>query len=283
MVVGIDACTGPARGRVVFEAKDSRCPSRRFSTSSTRRSTERDADFAVLVVPTARTRSRRGSQPLREYKRRQADRPSRPGGGSTLEPWSSPTGWRGRACSWPPRGRGRDRRRRRCVTRSRGALAARWTTSARSSQQLTGAQRRASTAARELRGGASRSACAASLTADRRAARAWPRCRRQPLPSPPDDRRAARLAKHGLGSRAAAGVLFGRLALRPDECSSAGGISRARRAAPDRRRAPRRSPACERALDRRRVRAGRPGRPRRRRRPPSRMIVVRVVGLVRRS
>ena len=51
VVVGIDACNGPARGRIVFEAKNSKL-SRPGALSELDKSLrDRDADFAVLVVP----------------------------------------------------------------------------------------------------------------------------------------------------------------------------------------------------------------------------------------
>ena len=49
--MAIEGCTGPARGRIVFEAKASRLSKPRRSRSSTARRTERNADYAVLVVP----------------------------------------------------------------------------------------------------------------------------------------------------------------------------------------------------------------------------------------
>jgi hypothetical protein len=51
VLVDIDACSGPARGRVVFEAKNARLsgPGARQELADALR--ERDADYAVLVVP----------------------------------------------------------------------------------------------------------------------------------------------------------------------------------------------------------------------------------------
>jgi hypothetical protein len=51
IVVAIDACRGPARGRIVFEAKNSRLSKPEALRELDRGLTERDADFAVLVVP----------------------------------------------------------------------------------------------------------------------------------------------------------------------------------------------------------------------------------------
>jgi hypothetical protein len=51
VVVAIEACTGPARGRVVFEAKASRLSKPKAVEELDRARVERNADFAVLVVP----------------------------------------------------------------------------------------------------------------------------------------------------------------------------------------------------------------------------------------
>jgi hypothetical protein len=65
VVVGIEACAGPARGRIVFEAKDKRSLSRKEALSYLDASREgRDADYAVMVVPPERLPSR--TWPLRE-------------------------------------------------------------------------------------------------------------------------------------------------------------------------------------------------------------------------
>jgi hypothetical protein len=66
VVVEIDACAGPARGRIVFEAKDSRLPRPEAMRQLDRGLRERDADFAVLVVPTEEELPAR-TRPLREY------------------------------------------------------------------------------------------------------------------------------------------------------------------------------------------------------------------------
>jgi hypothetical protein len=66
VVVAIDACHGPARGRIVFEAKDRRL-SRRGALAELDKAMEtRDADFAVLVVPGDEEVPAK-LQPLREY------------------------------------------------------------------------------------------------------------------------------------------------------------------------------------------------------------------------
>jgi hypothetical protein len=66
VVVALDACSGPARGRIVFEAKDRRISKPEAMKQLDDALTHREADFAVLVVPTddevpAKLR------PLREY------------------------------------------------------------------------------------------------------------------------------------------------------------------------------------------------------------------------
>lgn len=66
VLVAIDACRGPARGRVIFEAKNKRLSKPEAMRELDRGLEERDAQFAVLVVPSedkvpAKTHS------LREY------------------------------------------------------------------------------------------------------------------------------------------------------------------------------------------------------------------------
>ena len=66
VIVELDACNGPARGRIVWEAKDRRLSKPGALAELDKAMTQRDADFAVLVVPTddevpAKLR------PLREY------------------------------------------------------------------------------------------------------------------------------------------------------------------------------------------------------------------------
>jgi hypothetical protein len=51
VVVGIDGCSGADRGRIVFEAKDSQLSKPRFYDELDSAKDQRDADFAVLVVP----------------------------------------------------------------------------------------------------------------------------------------------------------------------------------------------------------------------------------------
>jgi len=51
VVVAIEACAGPARGRIVFEAKASRLSKPKAVEELDRARAERQADFAVLVVP----------------------------------------------------------------------------------------------------------------------------------------------------------------------------------------------------------------------------------------
>jgi hypothetical protein len=66
VVVSIDACNGPARGRIVFEAKDSRMSKPKALEELDRALAERSADFAVLVVPTDEELPAK-LEPLREY------------------------------------------------------------------------------------------------------------------------------------------------------------------------------------------------------------------------
>jgi hypothetical protein len=66
VVVAIEACTGPARGRIVFEAKASRLSKPKAIEELDRARAERNADFAVLVVPDEERLPAKMHQ-LREY------------------------------------------------------------------------------------------------------------------------------------------------------------------------------------------------------------------------
>jgi hypothetical protein len=66
VVVAIDATGGPARGRIVIEAKDSRLSRPKALDELDRALAERSADFAVLVVPTDAELPAK-LEPLREY------------------------------------------------------------------------------------------------------------------------------------------------------------------------------------------------------------------------
>ena len=66
VVVAIDACNGPARGRIVIEAKDRRLSGPKALSEMDQAMAERSADFAVLVVPTEAEVPAK-MQPLREY------------------------------------------------------------------------------------------------------------------------------------------------------------------------------------------------------------------------
>jgi hypothetical protein len=66
VVVAIDACNGPARGRIVFEAKNSRLTKPGAFEELDRALADRSADFAVLVVP-AEDKVPARLQALREY------------------------------------------------------------------------------------------------------------------------------------------------------------------------------------------------------------------------
>src|SRR5688572_20496147 len=66
VVVAVDACNGPARGRIVIEAKDRRLSGPKAIHELDQAMAERSADFAVLVVPTEDEVPAK-MQPLREY------------------------------------------------------------------------------------------------------------------------------------------------------------------------------------------------------------------------
>ena len=66
VLVSIEACNGPARGRIVFEAKNAKLSSPEARRELSRGMRERDADFAVLVVP-ADDKVPAKLTPLREY------------------------------------------------------------------------------------------------------------------------------------------------------------------------------------------------------------------------
>jgi hypothetical protein len=66
VVVAIDACNGPARGRIVIEAKDRRLSTPRALAELDEAMAQRSADFAVLVVPTEEEVPAK-LEPLREY------------------------------------------------------------------------------------------------------------------------------------------------------------------------------------------------------------------------
>lgn len=51
VVVAIDACSGPARGRIVFEAKNSQLPKKRALAELDEAMATRGADYGVFVVP----------------------------------------------------------------------------------------------------------------------------------------------------------------------------------------------------------------------------------------
>jgi hypothetical protein len=66
VVVAIDACRGPSRGRIVFEAKNAKLSKPKAFEELDRGMRERDADFAVLVVPVDEKLPAKTHQ-LREY------------------------------------------------------------------------------------------------------------------------------------------------------------------------------------------------------------------------
>jgi hypothetical protein len=66
VVVAIDGCNGPARGRIVFEAKNAKLSSPEARRELSRGMRERDADYGVLVVPAEEKVPAKLTQ-LREY------------------------------------------------------------------------------------------------------------------------------------------------------------------------------------------------------------------------
>lgn len=66
VVVAIDACAGPARGRVVFEAKNRRLSRKEALSELDEALRTRGADYAVLVVPSDEKLPAR-TNPLREF------------------------------------------------------------------------------------------------------------------------------------------------------------------------------------------------------------------------
>jgi HAMP domain-containing protein len=66
IVVGIEGARGPVRGRIVFEAKNSKLPKPEAMRELDRGRAEREADYAVLVVPSEDKLPAR-TQALREY------------------------------------------------------------------------------------------------------------------------------------------------------------------------------------------------------------------------
>ncbi len=66
IVVSLDGCNGPARGRVVIEAKDRRLSKPGALAELDKAMAERSADFGVLVVPTEEELPSK-LEPLREY------------------------------------------------------------------------------------------------------------------------------------------------------------------------------------------------------------------------
>jgi hypothetical protein len=65
VLVGIDGCNGPPRGRIVFEAKNSQVPKKRALAELDEAMAQRDASYGVWVVPSEDQLPAR-TQPLRE-------------------------------------------------------------------------------------------------------------------------------------------------------------------------------------------------------------------------
>jgi hypothetical protein len=83
VLVSIDAAAGPARGRIVFEAKDRKLSKPKALEELDRALDERDADFAVLVVPSEDEIPAR-LQELREYNGDKLIATLEPGDGARL-------------------------------------------------------------------------------------------------------------------------------------------------------------------------------------------------------
>jgi hypothetical protein len=66
VVVGIDGCSGPARGKIVFEAKNSKLSRNKALEELDKARHDRDADYAVLVV-SSEDKVPAKMQALREY------------------------------------------------------------------------------------------------------------------------------------------------------------------------------------------------------------------------
>jgi hypothetical protein len=66
VIVDLDACRGPSRGRIVFEAKHRKLSKPKAFEELDRAMRERDADFAVMVVPAEDSLPAR-TRPLHEY------------------------------------------------------------------------------------------------------------------------------------------------------------------------------------------------------------------------
>jgi hypothetical protein len=84
VLVALDAAHGPARGAIVFEAKDSRLSKPQFREQLEGAIRQRDADYAVLVVPSAEEVPAK-LHPLREYDGDKLVVVYDPEGGSPLE------------------------------------------------------------------------------------------------------------------------------------------------------------------------------------------------------
>ena len=110
VVVAIEGCTGPARGRIVFEAKASRLSKPKAVEELDRARTERNADYAVLVVPDEERIPARMHE-LREYGGDKLVVCFDPEEGSTPLARGRLQARPGARADGPRRGRGRRRRR----------------------------------------------------------------------------------------------------------------------------------------------------------------------------
>ena len=120
VVVGVDAAGGPARGRIVFEAKDRQLSKNAALAELDGCLETRGAGYAVLVVPSE------AELPARTFANHEST-PTRSSACTTPRTarrcrWRSRTRWRGRACSWratTPRASTRPRCARRSSAPSR--------------------------------------------------------------------------------------------------------------------------------------------------------------------
>ena len=96
VLVAIDGCSGSPRGRIVFEAKNARVAKKVALAELDEAMAQRDASYAVWVVPAEEQLPARVAAAARDQ-RRQAVRGLRPRGGRRSR-CRSPTRWPGPAC-----------------------------------------------------------------------------------------------------------------------------------------------------------------------------------------
>jgi len=162
VVVAIEACAGPARGRIVFEAKASRLSKPKAVEELDRARAERQADFAVLVVPDEERIPAKMHQ-LREYGGDKLIACFDPEDGSTLSLEVAYSLARARVLMARGEADGIDSSAiREAIERATGAMG----DVLRVKQQLTGAQTSYSARARNVRQRLARRSASRSLTAE---------------------------------------------------------------------------------------------------------------------